>query len=176
MDKFSINTHKRMAAFLGQLAHESDRFTCLIENLNYSPGGLIETWPTKFNTANAGVYAWNAQAIANRAYADRMGNGDEASGDGWLFRGRGPIQTTGLSDYEDLSAAAGIDFVSSPNLLLRPEYGALAAAWEWNRSGLNALADLWDLKKITKIINGGFLGESDRLEKCETALEKLLEA
>ena len=173
MAKFSIDTTRRMAAFLAQVAHESDRFTCLVENLNYSAAGLLETWPEHFNTANAGAYAYHAMAIANRAYADRMGNGAEDSGDGWAFRGRGPLQTTGRDDYRDFGAAVGFDLVAQPDLLIQPGWGALAAAWEWNRGDLNTLADAGDFEQITRRINGGLLGEPDRLAKYQQALKAL---
>ena len=170
--RFGILTQLQQAAFLAQISHESDGLTCLVENLNYSAAGLLTTWPEHFNTANAGAYAHNAIAIASHAYANRDGNGDEASGDGWAFRGHGPIQSTGRSDYEDLSAETRINFVSNPDWLLQPVYGALAAAWEWWRDNLNALAtgDLEDFEKMTRAINGALLGEPDRWAKFQAAL------
>lgn len=170
MERFGINTPKRSAAFLAQVAHESDTFAVILENLNYSAAALMETWPEHFNTANAGAYEHQPIKIANLAYANRMGNGPEESGDGYLYRGRGPLQTTGKSDYLSLGSILGFDLVKSPDLLLQPGFGALAAAWEWNRSNLNLYADLGDFEKITRVINGGLLGEPDRLARYQKAL------
>ena len=173
MDRFGINTSKRVAAFLAQVAHESDAFSVVIESMNYSAAGLIETWPKHFNTVNAGAYAHNAQAIANFVYGERMGNGDAASGDGWRFRGRGPLQTTGRADYLQCGNALGWDFIGAPDLLIQPRFGALAAGWEWNRGNLNDYADRGDFDGITRIINGGFIGQPDRLERWARAKSAL---
>jgi putative chitinase len=174
MDRFGIDvTTRRMAMFLAQVAHESDAFSVVIESMNYSAAGLLATWPEHFNTANAGAYAHNAQAIANRAYGNRMGNGDESSGDGWKYRGRGPLQTTGRADYRDCGATLGLDLVGAPDLLVRPDFGALAAGWEWNRGDLNDYADRGDFDSITRIINGGFIGQPDRLARWTRAKQAL---
>ena len=171
MARFEINTPLRQAAFLAQTAHESGLFTRLEEDLDYSAGALLATWPLHFNTANAGAYAHNPQKIADRAYADRMGNGDEASGDGWRFRGRGLIQLTGKDDYRDCGLGLDLDLLVNPDLLLTPENAALAAGWEWGRSDLNALADKSRFVEITRAINGGLIGEEDREELYQKARE-----
>ncbi len=169
MDRYAINTPKRQAAFLAQLAHESDGLSVFLENLNYSAAALIETWPLHFNTVNAAEYAYQPVKIANRAYAFRMGNRDEASGDGWAFRGRGPIQTTGRDDYAALGREIGVQLTATPEILIQPTYGALAAAWEWGRDRCNELADLGNFPQITRLINGGMIGEADRLAKWAVA-------
>jgi putative chitinase len=179
MDRFAIDaTTRRQAAFLAQVAHESDAFSMVIESMNYSAQGLMETWPLGtrpdgstygfFNAANAGAYAHNAEAIGNLVYANRDGNGDEASGDGYRFRGRGPLQTSGRTDYGNLANVLGQPILTTPDLLCQPVYGALAAAWEWNRGNLNDLADLGTeeaFDSITRVINGGFIGQPDRLAR-----------
>ncbi len=176
MDRFGIDTNKRIAAFLAQVAHESDGFRVIVENLNYSAAALHATWPEHFSLTDAEAYAHQPMKIANRAYANRMGNGDEASGDGWFFRGRGPIQTTGRDDYRDFGSAVGFDAVGNPSILLQPSFGSLAAGWEWNRSNLNFYADEGTEEafiKITKAINGGILGEPDRWARYQKALTAL---
>jgi putative chitinase len=177
MDRFAIDaTTRRQAAFLAQVAHESDAFSVVIESMNYSAEGLLATWPTRFNTANAGAYAHNAQAIGNLVYAGRMGNGDEASGDGYRYRGRGPLQTTGRADYSACGLDLGLDLVGNPDLLCQPMFGALAAGWEWNRDRLNDVADLGTpegFDHITRAINGGFIGQPDRLARWARAKSAL---
>ncbi len=169
MDRYAINTPKRQAAFLAQLAHESDCLSVFLENLNYSAAALIETWPLHFNTVNAGAYAYQPVKIANRAYANRGGNGDENSGDGFLFRGRGPIQTSERDSYAALGVELGFPLTSTPEILIQPIYGALAAGWEWARKGCNELADAGNFPGTTKRVNGGYLGEDDRLAKWAVA-------
>lgn len=168
MMKYGINTPARQAAFLAQIGLESAGLTRLSENLNYSAQGLANTWPsryldkvTKKPNALALRLNRNPQAIANNAYASRMGNGDEASGDGWKFRGRSPKQVTGKANYIACGKALGIDLVSNPDLLLKPEWGAMAAAWFWHSNNLNAFADKGDFLSITKRINGGTIGHDD---------------
>ena len=177
MERFQINTSRRQAAFLAQVAHESGLFAVIVENLNYSAHGLIETFPKHFATQQeAESYAYKAQAIANRVYANRMGNGDELSGDGWNFRGRGPLQTTGRDSYRDFGSLIGFDLVPSPDMLIQPSLGALAAGWEWGADDLNSYADAGDtasFEKITRAINGGLLGEPDRLALYGRALRAL---
>lgn len=156
--KWGIVTRTRMAAFVAQIAHESAQFTRLQENLNYSAERLTVVWPKRFPTlTSAQPYARNPEKLANKVYADRMGNGDEASGDGWRYRGRGPIQLTGKNNY----LAAGI---TAPDTLLIPAGGLNAAAWFWKSHGLNEYADLWDIPSITKSINGGLLGLAERID------------
>lgn len=163
MDEWSINTPQRQAAFLAQILHESNEFQHLVENLNYSADRLRQMWPSRFPTdAIAQQYAANPEKLANQIYAGRMGNGDEASGDGWRYRGRGLIQLTGRSNYEACSDALGVDFTRAPDGLSQPAAAMLSAAWFWSSRGLNALADHQpgrndtdDFAQITRVINGG---------------------
>lgn len=179
MGRASVVTPLRQAAFLAQVGHESNGFQITRENMNYSAAALLSQWPLHFNTGNVDQYVGKPQAIANRAYANRMGNGDEASGDGWLCRGGGYMQLTGRADFMAASSYCGVDLVANPDAFLDPDVCALTASWEWERSGLNAYADKEDLgtinmtlggKKlavdefyaITEKINGGQIGSADR--------------
>lgn len=175
MEEFEINTPRRMAAFLAQIAHESGNFRQTKENLNYSADGLNRIFPKYFKNAgrDANAYARNPEAIANVVYSNRMGNGDEASGDGWAFRGRGLIQLTGRTNYEHCGQALEVDLISEPEWLETPEGASWSAAWFWDSRDLNPLADAGDIRMITKRINGGFIGLDDRIKHYETALEAL---
>ena len=167
MGKFEISTPARQAAFLAQLAHESNQLRATEENLNYGWKGLRLTFPKYFRTdAEAKACERKPEQIANRAYANRNGNGSEESGDGWRYRGRGPIQLTGRANYRACGAAIGIDLEAEPDRLQDPLAGALAAAWFWGTRGLNALADLGTaqaFRDITRRINGGLNGLEDRI-------------
>jgi putative chitinase len=170
--KYDINTLKRQAAFIGQCAHESNNFTKLEENLNYSPERLVKVWPSRFpDLLAADKYAHNPQALANKVYAGRLGNNQE--NDGWNFHGRGLIQLTGRENYERCGSGLGVDFIGHPDWLLDPKYAALSAGWFWNKHGLNELADNQEHGIITKRINGGTLGLDDRLQKTTKALAAL---
>jgi putative chitinase len=172
--KYDINTPQRQAAFIGQCAHESNNFKTLEENLNYSAAALMRTWPSRFNTIIvADAYANKPEKIANKVYGGRMGNGDEESGDGWKYHGRGLIQLTGKENYEHCGSGIGVDLLGNPNLLVTPEYAALSAGWFWNRKGLNSLADKQDYVTMTQRINGGTLGLDDRKAKIAKALSVL---
>ena len=173
MDFYDINTPKRMAAFLAQCAHESGNFRTVKENLNYKAEGLRKIFPKYFKDVDPTDYAHNPQKIANRVYANRMGNGDEASGDGFRFCGRGLIQLTGKTNYKTCSEWLEIDFLDDTTWLETPEGASWSAGWFWDSRDLNALADNGDIKTITKRINGGFIGLEDRTEHYETALEAL---
>lgn len=162
MEEFAITTPIRQAAFIAQTAHESIGFTALRENLNYSATALTATWPSRFPTDVAAQYARQPEKIANRAYANRLGNGDEGSGDGWRYRGRGIIQVTGKDNYRSCGATLGLDLVSSPELLEDITHAFRSGGWFWNNRSLNALADQGDFLGITKKINGGTNGLADR--------------
>lgn len=166
MDEFEIATPARAAAFLAQLAHESAELRRLCENLNYSAEVLRKTWPRRFTPEQANEFAYRPERIANHVYANRMGNGDESSGDGWKYRGRGPIQITGREGYRNTSRALYGDdrLVDNPEPLASIVVGARAAAWWWKTHGLNTLADTGKFDAITKAINGGMTGQKERLE------------
>jgi putative chitinase len=181
MEQFEITTPSRIAAFLAQLAHESGQLTRLSENLNYSAKRLTQVWPNRFPTLEkAAQYEKNPQKLANYVYAMRLGNGDEASGDGWNYRGRGPIQLTGRGNYRAAGLGIGLPLENEPGQLEYPGPAALSAAWFWKSHGLNELADdqnddnnSEDFKTITKRINGGLVGYKERLALWETAKDVL---
>lgn len=151
--RFGIDTGPRIAGFLAQCAHESCRFRAVEENLRYSAAALQKVWPKRFDAATAAAYAKQPERIANRAYANRIGNGNEASGDGWRFHGRGFIQLTGRANYKAFSLAIGEDMVSHPEKVAEPKYAALSAAWFWSTHGLNAIADRVDGDELAKAMN-----------------------
>ncbi|HBP6281441.1 TPA: glycoside hydrolase family 19 protein [Pseudomonas aeruginosa] len=175
MTCFGITSPVRVAAFLAQVGHESSQLTRLVENLNYSARGLAATWPSRYRGAdgNPNALALNLaghpQAIANNTYASRNGNGDEASGDGWRYRGRGLLQITGRKNYRAAGAGLGLPLEAEPELLEQPEHAARSSAWWWAAHGLNGLADLGSFALITRTINGGMNGQVERLELWERA-------
>ena len=171
MGKYGIVTRLRIAAFIAQIGHESGQLTRLVENLNYSAEGLMKTWPSRFDLVRATAAARKPEQIANIVYADRMGN--TAPGDGWKYRGRGLIQTTGKTNYVACGDALGVGLINHPELLEQPQYAALSAAWYWSVNGLNTLADAGDLTKITRRINGGLNGQADRQALYDKALKVL---
>ena len=163
--EFEIDTPLRVASFMAQAMHESARFSRLEENLNYSVQGLLTVFPKYFTADTAPDYARRPAKIAARVYADRMGNGDEASDDGWKFRGRGLFQVTGKGNYRACSMALYGDerLLDNPDLLCSPEEACRAAGWFWKTNKLNQLADQEDQKGITRKINGGYNGLKERL-------------
>lgn len=175
LPKYEINTVNRVAGFIAQCSHESSNFTVLKENLNYSAEGLNKIFPKYFINAgrDANAYARQPEKIANIVYANRMGNGNEASGDGWRFRGRGVIQLTGKDLYTaygktiHLTASEVADY-------LETKKGALeSACWFWQTHNLNALADAQDIVGMTKRINGGTNGLAERTTNFNNALRVL---
>lgn len=169
MEECGIDTASRARAFLAQVGHESAQLNRVEENLNYSAQALRKVFPRYFRTPQeASSYAHHPERIANRVYANRMGNGGEESGDGWKFRGRGLIQITGRDNYEAMSALMGKDLTVWPDALLMPLDACRSAALWWKARGLNALADklATDERKtfeaITKRVNGELNGLEDR--------------
>lgn len=160
IDSFGINTPARLRYFMAQVAHESGGFVHLEENLNYSAGALLSVWPHHFTADIVDQYAHNPVKIANRAYANRDGNGDEASGDGWKYHGRGLIQITGKSNYTQLSTHMGLgnELVATPELLVDRTEAALSAGAFFSLHGLNHFADVSEFIGLTKAINGGLTG------------------
>lgn len=159
-----INTPLRASHFIAQVAHESSGFRVTKENLNYSDEGLLGTFGRYFeNTEIALEYARDPEKIANRVYANRMGNGDEASGDGWKYVGRGLIQLTGKNNYIALGKYLELDLTDEPSVISdHPVYATMTATWYWTEHELNRYADEDNLEKITRIINGGLNGLEDR--------------
>ena len=159
-----IDSKERVNMFLAQCGHESGGFSRFTEGLNYSAKGLRATFPKYFpDDATALKYERQKEKIANRVYANRMGNGPESSGDGWKYRGRGMIMTTGKDNYTEFSKYSGIDAVNNPDLLSSDMSAAIKSAiWFWNKNGLNKFADAKDILGATKKINGGTNGLEDR--------------
>ena len=175
---YGINTPKRIAAFLAQIGHESGGFSRLVENLNYSADGLAKTWPKRFaNTDKKPNYLAvelerKPMQIANHVYANRNGNGDESSGDGWKFRGRGLIQLTFKNNYLSIRDKTGLDIYNNPDLLLEPDAAVKSACAYWDHNKLNRFEN--DFTALRKAINGGLNGLDDCIkyhEKAKKALE-----
>lgn len=165
---------KRIAGFLAQVAHESGGFTATIENLNYSKEGLRKVFPKYFPTDEvAAQYARQPEKIANRVYANRMKNGDEASGDGFKFRGRGLIQLTGRDNYTRFAEALSMDIDNTISYLETPNGAVASAGWFWDNNKLNQYCDNGDFITLTKRINGGTIGLEDRIHHYELALKQL---
>jgi putative chitinase len=188
MRRYQINTYPRITMFLAQIAHESGDFTRVTEGLNYSADGLANTWAGRYavpdgkgdyvkvlvegkprNKPNALALQLERkpEAIANNAYANRFGNGPEASGDGWRHRGAGLKQLTFQANHLEFGKAIGLELARVPDYLRLPEGAALSAAWYWSTRGLNELADVGNFKMITEKINGGQIGASKRLVYLE---------
>jgi putative chitinase len=173
MLKYDIDTPQRQAMFLAQIAHESANFRATVENFNYSAEGLRKTFGKYFDETSAQEYARDPERIANRAYANRMGNGDEASGDGWRFRGRGLIQLTGRTNYALYSLQNANNALIEPESVGRIELASDSAGWFWSTNRLNQLSDTGDIRVVTRRVNGGFNGLDDRQVKYERLLDVL---
>lgn len=176
LPEYQINTKLRLCHFLAQIIHESGHLKYNQENLNYSAKALRSVFGKYFPTdALAEQYARKPEKIANRVYANRMGNGDEDSGDGWLRRGRGLIQLTGTDNYKACSKALNIDLMKNPDLIVsNAEVCVKTACWYWSVNNLNKYADVDNIKTITKRINGGYNGLEDRT-KILNAAKKVLD-
>lgn len=166
---YGIDTPNRVGMFCAQIVHESTGLTRLVENLNYSAAALVRTWPTRFSAASASSFARQPMRIANHVYANRLGNGGPITGDGWKYRGRGPMQATGKDMYKDITqglrkvAPKCPDFVANPDALLDPTWGALAAGYIWTAvKKLNPVADAGNFDETTRRINGGQIGQAER--------------
>jgi len=166
-EKFGINTELRLAHFLAQTGHESGGFKVFSENLNYGAAGLSSIFKKYFTPESAKEYQRKPEKIANIVYANRMGNGNQASGEGYKFRGRGAIQLTGKDNYTAFDKTVEDDILANPDLVAT-KYPLLSAAWFWNKNGLNTIADTGAtdevVTKITKRVNGGTIGLPDRIK------------
>ena len=170
---FGMNDARKMAAFIGQCSHECNHFKTLEENLNYRPETLQKLFGHKFKPEEIAIYAHHPEKIANRIYANRMGNRDESSGDGWAWHGRGCIQLTGHDNYWHFGQAVGQDFVKNPQLVATPMYAALSAGWFWKTHGCNELAEAQNWEGLTRRINGGTFGLQERISLTTKALSIL---
>ena len=168
---YEINTPHRIAAFIAQCAHESGGFRFIKENLNYKAASLRTVFGKYFPTdALANAYAKRPEMIANRVYASRMGNGDEHSGDGWRYCGRGLIQLTGKDNYTFFAGSLGISESEAAEYLATFEGAAQSACFFWEQNNLNRFADANDVKGLTRAINGGQIGLEDRIKHTNHAL------
>lgn len=171
LEEYEINNPKREAAFFAQCIHESGGFIWLTENLNYKAAGLMRVFPKYFpDMATALKYEKQPDKIANRVYANRMGNGPEESGDGAKFKGRGLIQVTGKDNYFWFAASLQITPEEAAEYMQTFEGAAQSACWFWETNNLNKLADAGDIKQMTRVINGGFIGLQDREHHYAVAL------
>jgi putative chitinase len=172
---YDITTPQRVAAFLAQCAHESGGFTALHENLNYRAATLRKVFPKYFpDDATAEQYASQPnkqELIANKVYANRMGNGDEASGDGFRYCGRGLIQLTGKQNYQAFADSLEMPVEAVPEFLQTFEGAIQSACWFWENNNLNQYADSGDILTMTKRINGGTIGLEDRQKHYNHALQ-----
>jgi putative chitinase len=170
MAAYEINTPARINMFLAQIGHESQSFTCMQESLYYTTTArLLHIFGKHIKASEAGSFLRNSEKLANRVYANRMGNGNEASGDGYKYRGRGLPQLTGRDNHAAASKALGLDLLNNPDLLFQVEHSANAAAWFWKSRGCNELADAGKFEAITRKINNGLNGLEDRLKRLAFA-------
>jgi putative chitinase len=168
---YGIDTPQRIAAFVAQCAHESGNFRFIQENLNYRWASLRKIFPKYFPTDElAQQYEKKPEKIANRIYANRMGNGDEASGDGYRYRGRGLIQLTGKDNYTFFAGSLGIEVEEAADYLATFEGAAQSACFFWEQNNINRFADAGDIRGMTRAINGGYIGLEDRIKHYEHAL------
>ena len=162
---FGIDTEARVAMYLAEVFHESGYLKATEENMNYSAKRLMQVWPKRFPTLElASVYAYNPERLANKVYAGRMGNGDEASGDGYRFIGRGYIGLTGRENYQRYKDSGWCvdDIMVHPELLASYPENQKSAMWFWKEHDLNRYADVWEIERCSKAINGGTVGMNDR--------------
>ena len=178
-ERFGILTPLQQASWIGQCGHECGNFKIMEENLNYRAATLLKLFPKTpkrawgFTPEEAAAYEKQPKRIANRIYGNRMGNRDEASGDGFRFRGSGFLQLTGHSNFYHAGKALGEDFVMNPELVRTPKYAAQTAGWFWQTHKLNQIADGRDFVTMTKRINGGTIGLDDRIKHINQALAVL---
>lgn len=174
LPKYDITTKNRIACFVGQCAHESLNFTKLVENLNYSQQGLRKVFPKYFPTdILAAKYARKPEMIANKVYANRMGNLGEASGDGWRYRGTGIIMITGKNNYNAFSLECGKTLAETVEYIKTKEGALHSALWFWKVNGLNVFCDKLDILTLTKRINGGTIGYDSRVAEIQRNLKVL---
>lgn len=174
--EYEIDTPQRIAAFIAQCGHESGGWRVFEENLNYSAKALDAVFGKYFvrGGRDAQEYHRQPEKIANVVYANRMGNGDTDTGDGWYYRGRGPIQLTGYNNYYAFSEWSGVDVVNNSKLVAEDkEVALLSAIWYWSSNNLNRYADSGDIKTMTRRINGGYIGLEDRIHHWEEALHAM---
>lgn len=173
LPKNGIDTPARIAMFLSQVGTECEGFRVMAENLNYSAAGLAATFPSHFPHGDEAAYARQPEKIANRVYANRLGNGPEASGDGWKYRGRGAIDVTGKDAYMGFAAFAGKKLEEVGDYLETPEGAVLSGVWFWTKNNLNRFADKNDEVGCTRAVNGGLNGLAARTQIYDDAMDDL---
>lgn len=174
LPEYDISNVNRVAAFLAQTAHESGGYKFIKENLNYKAESLLKVFPKYFKSLEeAKQFANDQSKIANRIYGSRMGNGNESSGDGYRYCGRGLIQLTGKNNYQLFANSIGMPLEQVTNFLETYKGAVQSACWYWNSRNLNSLADAGDTLAITKKINGGTIGLEDRIKHYNHAVETL---
>lgn len=173
--KFGIDTVRELACFLSQSSHESSGYLHLEESLNYKPIRLMQVWPKRFPTlAIANQYAGNATKLANKVYGGRMGNGDEASGDGYIFRGRGLFQLTGRDNYTRFGKSVGMTAEQASVYINSKEGAAMSAAWFFDDRGIDRLAATPGVADETRAINGGIIGLPERKAHFDAVVNELI--
>lgn len=170
---YDISNKERIACFIAQCGHESAEFTVLRENLNYSAASLCKVWPKRFNSITADAYNRAPEKIANKVYADRLGNGSEASGEGFKYRGRGAIQLTGKANYQAFAKSLGKSLDDTVAYCETLDGAIASACFFWKTNNLNKFVDANDFVGLTKKINGGVIGLDDRKKHYATALTVL---
>lgn len=167
--KYGIDTKERLEMFIAQCSHESNGFTAVIENLNYSTNALQTVFKKYFNSKQAAVYARQPEKIANIVYTNRMGNGPTESGDGWKYRGRGVLQITGKNNYTKFAATMKMSIDDVIKYLETPAGAIESACWFFKTNNLMHACDAKDVIEATKIINGGTIGSEDRIARYKKA-------
>lgn len=173
LPKFEINTRNRVAAFLTHTMYDSSDYSCLRETVNYSSSVLLRLWSRYFNEVTAKAYGNKPEAIANKIYANKMGNGPESSGDGWKYRSGGLIPLSGKQVYAAFAQFAGMDVDDAIDYIETPKGAVHSACWYWKLTNMNELADAEDISSMTKKITGGTIGIDDRIHNYE-AIKELL--
>ena len=180
-NRFAINTPARIAGFMGQAMHETGGLRTMTENLNYHMEALMRVWPSRFpDIDTAAQYHRQPEKIANKVYADRMGNGAPDTGEGWKYRGRGIFGLTGKNNYTAAGEELGVDLLTDPDQVAQPRMAALTAGWYWSKNKMNELADKNDIGAMGRVVNIGPAartqegriphGASDRLARTVLAL------
>jgi putative chitinase len=173
MPKYGLTTVEQWIMFLSQTAYESANYSAIEENLNYSANALLATWPSRFTTITSIQCARQPEKIANLVYANRLGNGNEASGDGWKYRGRGLIQLTGKANYQAFSNDINQSLDDCVVYMSSYDGAVECSCWYWKENNLGQYTNYSDVEKVTKIINGGTLGLAQRQQNW-TAFNKIL--
>lgn len=176
LPEYQINSQLRVAAFLAQTGVESNNYKWLVEDLTYTADQLLSVFPYYFKTQEkANAYALQPEKIANLVYSNRLGNGPESSGDGWKYRGRGIIQTTGKYNYSHCSIEIYNDnrLIDNPDILKSVDGAIRSACWFWNSKSLNEFADQGDINGITYLVNGGYTAAQERTDKYDLAMSVL---